>query len=191
MKGYPGLPATPTSSSPAREGWSRRRGRSTSSSAHRCSGARQAVWPRSGPNQGSRVFGSPRLGPGRQLVSRSWVSFNPRPSSAARAASRLPRLSVSLLIRKLPLELKYAAQMSLLNSSPRCDSLVLVAPQSHSEAAYGDINISANYEVLAAQNSPVPWGPARSRLTAEESGARPPGQGGAQLAPVRQCSALR
>lgn len=58
---------------------------------------------------------------------------------------------MSLLIRKLPLELKYVSQMNLLNSSPRCDSLMLVVRQSHSEAAYGDINISANYKIISAQ----------------------------------------
>ena len=41
--------------------------------------------------------------------------------------------------------------MNLLNSLPRCDSLMLVVRQSHSEAAYGDINISANYKIINVQ----------------------------------------
>lgn len=41
--------------------------------------------------------------------------------------------------------------MNLLNSSLRCDSLMLVVRQSHSEAAYGDINVSANYKIISAQ----------------------------------------
>lgn len=44
--------------------------------------------------------------------------------------------------------------MNLLNSLPRCDSLMLVVRQSHSEAAYGDINISANYKIISVQNTP-------------------------------------
>lgn len=101
-------------------------------------------------------FRSPCLGPGWQLVSRSGAQFHPRPSSAVRTAFTLPRPSVSLLIRKLPLELKYVSQMNLLHSSPRCDSLVLVVRQSHPEVAYGDTNISAVITSSALSHVPVP-----------------------------------
>lgn len=103
------------------------------------------------PNRDPRVFRSSCLGPGMQLVPHSRAFFSPRPSSAERTAFRLPRLCVLLLIRKLPLELKYVSQTNLLNSSPRCDSLRLVVRQSHSAAAYGDTSVSANYRVISTQ----------------------------------------
>lgn len=97
------------------------------------------------------MFRSPCLGPRMQLVPHSQAYFSLRPSSAERTAFRLPRLCVLLLIRKLPLELKYVSQTNLLNSSPRCDSLMLVVRQSHSVAAYGDLSVSANYRIISAQ----------------------------------------
>lgn len=102
------------------------------------------------PKQDLRVFRSPCLGPRMQLMPHSQAYFSPRPSSAERTAFRLPRLCVLLLIRKLPLELKYVSQTNLLNSSPRCDSLMLVVRQSHSAATYGDTSVSANYKVISA-----------------------------------------
>lgn len=98
----------------------------------------------------------------------SQASFNLRPA-LLRTAFRLPRLCVSLLIRKLPLELKYVSQMNLLNSLPRCDSLMLVVRQSHLEAADGDTNISANYKIISLQKYCQHLrGPAGVGLTTQE-----------------------
>lgn len=99
---------------------------------------------------------------------------------------------MSLLIRKLPLELKYVSQMNLLHSSPRCDSLVLVVRQSHSEVAYGDTNISAVTTSSAPSDAPVPGCLHAAGLAAGEVGGLDPptGLGGAAAAPTPQFSAL-
>lgn len=103
--------------------------------------------PLSFPNQDPGVFRSLCSGPRKQLAPHSGPLFRPTPHSAEITAFILPRLCVLLLIRKLPLELKYVSQMNLLSSSPRCDSLMLAVRQSHSEAAYGDIDIPAHYKI--------------------------------------------
>lgn len=87
----------------------------------------------------------------------------------------LPRPSVSLLVRKLSLELKYVSQMNLLHSSRRCDSLVGVVRQSHSEVAYGDTNISIVTTSSAPRDALVPgYLHAAGLATREVGGLDPP-----------------
>lgn len=139
--------------------------------------------PLSFPNQDPGVFRSPCSGPRRQLAPHSGPLFRPTPHSAEITAFILPRLCVLLLIRKLPLELKYVSQMNLLSSFPRCDSLVLAVRQSHSEAAYGDINIPAHYKIHA-QNCSCVLGASSCGLTRWGGpGSGCPHVEGGQLAP--------